>query len=166
MIIAISGKAESGKTHTANILKNLIPNSEIIPLASTLKEIAKNAGWTGEKDEKGRTFLQELGRVIKNYNGLDFFARKLLEKADLSKTIIVDDLRMPEELKAFQKHPLITIRVERPFYENSLTPEQRKDRSETGLDNADFDYTLWNNGTEIYDVIVKDFYRENLISCP
>lgn len=173
-IIAISGKAESGKTYTANILKDLIPNSTILPLASSLKEIAKQAGWNGVKDEAGRTFLQKLAGIIKEYKGLGFFAEKLVEYAGTLKyadTIIVDDLRMPEELAVFEtfcaENPnvyLTTIRVERPCFENSLTPEQRADRSETGLDDAKFKYTLVNHGDKAYKTQVEIFHDAHIKS--
>ena len=174
-IIAISGKAESGKTYAANILKNIIPNSRILPLASELKRIAREAGWNGEKDEKGRAFLQELGGVLKRYHGMDYFAKMIIEtvkyweKSSDIHTVIVDDLRMPEELKAFSDFcsstpsELVTVRVERPNYENALTPEQREDRSETGLDDVDFAYTLINHGDKSFDVSVADFAKRFVV---
>lgn len=153
MIIAISGKAESGKTYTANIMKDIL-NCKIIPLASTLKEQAKALGWNGEKDEKGRTFLQELGKCVKAYNGADYYAKKLIEKID-DDLVIVDDLRLIEEIDTLKKHDdVFTIRVERPYWVNKLTEEQRKDISEVGLDFYDFDMTLTND--ENYDELVKE----------
>ena len=78
-VIAISGKAEHGKTYTCNLLKELYEKQgkkvEIVPLALTLKQQATELGWNGVKDIKGRTFLQDLGKVLKAYHGGDCFAR-------------------------------------------------------------------------------------------
>lgn len=155
IVIAISGKAESGKTYTANIMKDIL-DCKIIPLASTLKEQAKALGWSGEKDEKGRTFLQELGKCIKKYNGADYYAKKLIEKIGDDDFVIIDDLRLIEEIDTIKDafENVLTIRVERPYWLNRLTEEQRKDISEVGLDFYDFDMTLTND--ENYDELVKE----------
>lgn len=146
MVIAISGKAESGKTYTANIIKNMI-GGEIIPLASTLKEQARALGWNGEKDEKGRSFLQALGKCVKAYNGSDYYAKKLIERMDKDKTYIIDDLRLIEEIDTLKEAftDIVTIRVTRLNHKNKLTEEQRNDISETGLDDYKFDINLTND---------------------
>ena len=80
---------------------------------------------------------------------------------------VITDMRFPNELKAVKKKG-ITIRVNRPggAYKsdlpNTATPLEHAERgkeiynhiSETALDNAEFDYTIDNNGT-IEELIEK-----------
>lgn len=156
-IIAISGKAESGKSYTANIIKEVLEHKgysvAIIPLAFYLKKEARQMGWNDEKDTKGRTFLQSLGKTMKAYHGMDYYAKKTISLAETLNYdfTIIDDLRLIEEVNALKGHNLITIRINRPYHENKLTPEQRKDISETGLDDYIFDYSFDNSGTEAFD---------------
>jgi hypothetical protein len=82
---------------------------------------------------------------------------------------IITDMRFPNELKAVKDREGITIRVNRPCktcgtYEGKYcsNPYHLHDKhaSETALDNAEFDYTIENNGT-VEDLVEK--VREILI---
>jgi len=99
-LVGICGRIESGKSTTANILKDLIPNSGIIPLAGELKRLARLVGWDGKKDDRGRRLLQVLGNdVIRDCVDEDYFIkahRKYCIEAGVN-TIIVDDVRYPNE---------------------------------------------------------------------
>lgn len=177
-VIGISGKAEHGKTYTCNILRELYEEQgkkvEIVPLALILKEYAFDLGWDGQKDSKGRTLLQDLGKVLKSYHGGDCFARWAYQKAlekDLD-IMLVDDMRMLDEVEFFKLMAKTSdtslddfklYRVIRKDYENSLTEEQRNDISETALDNYDFDLYLQNNGTRDYDNFIIELFDEGII---
>ena len=65
-VILISGKAEAGKTTTANFIKEYLVNHQarpmLIPYGNYVKTTAKELlEWNGKKDEKGRELLQWWG---------------------------------------------------------------------------------------------------------
>ena len=68
-LILISGKAENGKTLTANILQDNLESLGykvvITRYAYYLKDLAvRYCGWDGKKDNNGRELLQQLGTDI------------------------------------------------------------------------------------------------------
>ena len=171
-IILLAGKAESGKTYTAEIMQKELSQSglsvRIVPLALGLKLQARELGWNGNKDAKGRTFLQDLGKLMKTYHGKDYYAKKTIGKistlSPFMDVIIVDDVRFPEEYKAFKGFNTSFVKIERPNHENKLSPKQRKDISETALDDfKGFDEIFTNSGKKDYDEIVKDYVKKSLL---
>jgi hypothetical protein len=140
-VILFSGKAQAGKTTSANLLKGLIETNytlrvEKIALADPIKLTAYDFyGWDGVKDEPGRRLLQEIGDAARNYNE-DIFCEKL-ENSSLSlfppHFILIDDWRYPNEAEYFKRnflYEVTTIRIER---EQLLTGEVSKHRSENSL---------------------------------
>lgn len=167
-VILLSGKAEHGKTTAAEQIVNKLKNAKIVPLAKKMKEQAMMIGWDGKKDEKGRKLLQEISWPIKHYHGVDIYAKWCYEQALGLDYLIVDDCRMMAEVDYFKKllsentiDDLKIIRIVRPNYTSSLTPEQLKDVSETELDNYNFDYYVINDetpeelGLKMLDIIKK-----------
>jgi len=94
--------------------------------------------------------------------------------------IIFTDMRFPNELKAIKDRGGITIRVNRPYeiVDNTikdgrftaipLTDAQMFSEthpSETSLDSAEFDYTIWNNEgiPELINEVRLILQKENLI---
>ena len=77
MIFLISGKAESGKSTLAKYLTTEIANanyaSYCIPFAGAVKKIAKEMGWDGNKDEKGRNLLQFIHNTTNSSNRVVYF---------------------------------------------------------------------------------------------
>lgn len=154
-VVLISGKAAHGKTFAAtHALPHLPGKVEIMPLAGILKEQARMLGWNGEKDEKGRSLLQQLSWPVKNYHGEDYYARVVYKNAcehnlDI---LLIDDCRMLAEVNYFKSllnegkiDDLKIIRVVRPGYMSALTEEQLNDISETQLDNYSFDAVVYND---------------------
>ena len=79
----------------------------------------------------------------------------------LNNAWIFTDVRFPNELEAIKKRAGITIRVNRAWVDKKKEHQVLKEHSsETALDNAEFDYTVENNGT-IEDLVNK--VREILI---
>lgn len=158
-IILISGKAEHGKTTAANCMKDILEKNgykvTITRYAKYLKEIAADyCGWNGEKDEAGRTLLQQLGTEVirQKLNKPEFHVGRICEDIEIASDyvdfVIIDDVRYPNEIyypvAKFGKEKVYIYRVNRlnedgtPF-ENSLSEEQRNHLSETALDNFPFD---------------------------
>ena len=70
-IIGLAGRARSGKDTIANYLvKNY--GFKQFAFAEHLKNVAEVAGWDGLKDIRGRILLQELGDVLRHYDGSIF----------------------------------------------------------------------------------------------
>ena len=155
-IILISGKAEAGKTTTANMLKKYYEKNgkkvAVVPYGQYVKDTAKLLwGWDGQKDKKGRQLLQWWGTDIVREKDENFWVNQVINLAtlvdDLVDYFIVDDCRFPNEIQAWKNNEkfsknITTIRVERPGHENGLTSEQRLHPSETELDDYVFDITI------------------------
>lgn len=167
--IFLSGKAESGKTTSANILKEEFEKAGyrvlLISFADYLKFVAKKYfGWDGKKDINGRTLLQKIGTDVVRKRQPDFWsdtvARFINVFQDDFDFFIADDTRFSEEVNCLKTYylPSKTVRVERLNFENHLTPEQRLHESETALDNIKFDYVITSeSGIDNLSVEVKKF---------
>lgn len=161
-IILISGKAEAGKTTTANIIKEHLQNDHfpeynvaIVPYGQYVKDTAKMLwGWNGKKDEAGRNLLQWWGTDVVRAQDEYFWVNTVICLSDVMQYhfdyLIVDDCRFPNEIEPWKSiyEDVTTIRVERPGHENCLTPEQRMHPSETSLDDYEFDVTLTATDTD------------------
>lgn len=160
-IFAFSAKAMSGKTTFTNFLVKNIKGKRVVisPMAKRLKEQAKDIGWDGQKDEKGRTLLQELSWPIKHYYGMHIYAKWAIDDAlrENPDIILIDDLRMLEEVRYLkslenEKHQYIDfkvriIRLENPNCKSILTAKQLADVSETEMDTyTEFDERIMNDG--------------------
>lgn len=174
-IILISGKAEHGKSTLATMLQgSLAKQGEKvlrIAFADQVKFMAtKYFNWNGKKDEEGRKLLQWLGTDYVRERDEDFWARIVFEFVTVFQEqhsyVIIDDWRFVNEEVIFRFSPFETfsLRVVRPDFENSLTEEQRIHRSEVGLDNHHFDYTIYNtdlgNLQDLANRLCSDFRDE------
>lgn len=157
-VITISGKARSGKTTIANALKEKLElqgmRVKIVNFADYLKMILKEYyGWNGEKDEKGRKLLQEVGTDIMRKNNENIWVRVIIEllKAfgDTVDVVIIPDTRFKNEIVMLRDCPIIegpfTVRVEREGDYSDLTEEQKRHPSETALDDWKFDLIVKND---------------------
>ena len=83
-IFVISGKANSGKDTTAEIIDNQIMLKGLkvvnLQISSYIKMYAsKISGWDGSEDTKPRTLLQELGTsIIREKIDNEFFIKRLI----------------------------------------------------------------------------------------
>jgi hypothetical protein len=159
-VVLLAGKAESGKSLAAKIIKEELENlghtALIMSFAGYLKFIAKQYyGWDGKKNDEGRTLLQYLGTDVVRKKNPNFWAKTVFNfivtfdgEFDY---FIIDDCRFPEELDIFHNHDpfcYTSIRIERLNHENSLSPSQRLHPSETSLDNRMLDVKLCSSSGE------------------
>ena len=152
-VIILSGKAGSGKSMTANIIKNKINKKTIIiSYASYLKEYAKNIiGWDLNEDNKPRTFLQEIGDLVKTIDS-KFLINRIIEDIEVYKkyfdVIIVSDARFVDEIELIKsKYDSVVIRIN--GHENNLTPIEQQHNTEISLDNYNnYDYVIDNTKTK------------------
>lgn len=170
-IITLSGKAEHGKDLTAMIMQDKLQDMGydvcIIHMADYLKYIAKQFyGWDGTKDLKGRTLLQRLGtEKVRNINP-NFWVNTVLEFIKVFEKdfnyFLIPDCRFTNEIETFKNEGFRTValHIERLYYENHLTPEQRLHPSETSLDDYKFDYYIKTvSGTEYLKLEVDKFIK-------
>lgn len=157
-VYLIIGKARNGKDTVASNAMEILAKQGIkskhMSFAKLLKEQAKELGWNGEKDDAGRTLLQHLGDVMKEYHGKSYYARYVLGQilSDLDNSVyFITDCRFKTELELFKTCPAIdatTIRVVRPNFISDLSEEQQHHISEIDLDDAVEDVLIENDSTE------------------
>jgi hypothetical protein len=152
-IITIGGQARHGKDSTASIMKGYFEKQNkkclIIKNGDYLKFIAKEYnGWDGNKDEIGRTLLQTLGTEEARDNNPDIWVNVLIEfvKAFGRKYdyILIPDFRYPNESTRFTEEGfnVFSVWVHRKNFDNGLTEDQKKHRSETSLLDYKFDHIV------------------------
>jgi len=144
MIIGISGKAQSGKD-TAGLYLTGCQGFTRVASADALKRIAmRTFNWDGQKDERGRKFLQDLATAVRNYDP-DFWIKITLQEIEnrsLAKDFVITDVRYKNEANLLKEKGAILIRIEREGIKKYDHP------SETELDDYEgFDYRIYNNGT-------------------
>lgn len=147
MIVLISGYAGSGKDTFAKFLQEYLQDCEILHFADPIKECAaKYFCWDGNKDEKGRRLLQQLGRVGREYQK-DIWVLKLIERmVENKKFYIVPDWRFKNEFKLlvekYGRWNIVAVRVIRDGI------KILDDISEHDLDDfKSYDYIVFNDST-------------------
>jgi dephospho-CoA kinase len=90
--IAFCGRMRHGKTTAANYLIDHQGFTRV-SFATPIKDAAKRLGWNGKKDDKGRTFLQHLGDVIREYDEI-FLIDEMVKHARSTTLVVCDDARL------------------------------------------------------------------------
>lgn len=180
-IIAISGKAGSGKDYYARAIQAYLKQQKgervcIIAFADILKyTLSKYFGWDGKKDNNGREMLQRYGTELREKNSPDCWANITCNLIEYMKseydTFIIPDVRFERELLTlklrFDKvYPIRICRFDTERMENGglevlgfhneLNEEQRAHSSEIDLDFYDnwfaIFYNYTNTGFTFYNV--------------
>ncbi len=111
--IGLIGLAGSGKDTAADALEK---THYRYAFAGRLKSIARLFGWDGQKDERGRALLQELGMAGRKYdqdiwvNGI----KRLLGPEVLKSKLVFTDVRFQNEADYVREHGGIVVRIVRP----------------------------------------------------
>jgi hypothetical protein len=154
--VAFGGRMQVGKTTAARHLEER-HGFVRMALADPIKEIARDMGWDGAKDARGRRLLQEVGDVGRRYDPavwLDRLAARIEAAGD--RRVVVDDVRLGPEVERLRALGFRLARVDRPAAAGAgaLGPgsPQRDHATETGLEGAAFDRVIDNSGTfeELY----------------
>jgi len=151
-IIALSGKMGTGKTTLANLICSLVPCSQRVSFADTLREeVAEHFGFDlefvrstafkfhsfriGARTLTGRELLQWWGTEIRRKANPDYWIEKMalmLDSCD-APLIVVDDVRFFGEAFFIQEDGSSLYRLD-PFPGWNPGPNSGHD-SETALDN-------------------------------
>lgn len=171
-IICISGKAGSGKDTAANFLKESLEADFkkviITHYADLLKFIAeKYFEWDGNKDEVGRSLLQNLGTGSFRKRDPDFWIKFIARILDLFPDnwdyVIIADARYPNEMYYWKEHgyDCVTVKITAEFGQDGdwgkshgLTEVQKQHSSEALVDGLEADFEINNDGT------LQDFYED------
>lgn len=164
--ITISGKAGHGKdTFAGNLKKNLELKGYkvcVFHYADYIKMIAKEIySWDGEKNDLGRSILQNLGDKLRAKNSrviIDELIKILQLVQEDFDFALIPDARFPIEIEALKEFWTTTsVYINRVNYENKLTSNQRKHITETAMDSYIYDFN--------YDVLENVFldYSDQLI---
>ena len=163
-IVAVAGKAGSGKdtffslaTDTLFGLDSIFISTQRFAFGDKVKEVAFKMGWDGAKDENGRTGLQLIGDGARNLFDKQVWIRKTLKdivdcctdeeiRTKDSMVVFVTDCRYPNEILSLKAlscamgWECYSVYISRNI-DNGLTEEQKKNSSESSLDeyvNSDF----------------------------
>lgn len=159
MIVLIGGRAGEGKSTFTRfcgeyLLREKNIGSVIVPFARMVKETAFVMGWDGEKDDKGRKLLQEVGKIGREYD-LDLWANHAIDfikdcDGQGFEYYFIDDWRFPNESKVIVEHfsPTLKVRMRRPEESHTLFGTALyNDVSEASLSDEDsyYDYVIKNS---------------------
>lgn len=154
-IFITNGMARSGKDTFAEYLNDFVPTLKYSSI-DKVKDIAKQCGWDGTKDEKSRKFLSDLKVLTSQFNDMPFQAIKTVVeqfKEDKEKRILLIDIREPTEIEKVKKtFNAKTILIKRNSVKNITS-----NMADANVFNYKYDYIIENNGTldEFYWTVYK-----------
>ena len=162
-IFITNGMARSGKDTFAEYLNDFVPTLKYSSI-DKVKDIAKQCGWDGTKDEKSRKFLSDLKILTSKVNNMPFRAIKTTVdqfKEDKEKRILLIDIREPKEIeKAKKAFGAKTILIKRNDVK-SITSNM----ADAGVFDYDYDFIIENNGTlDDFYWTVYNFAKENILN--
>ena len=109
--IGLIGLAGSGKDTAAQALYEL--GYTRAAFADELKFLARKFGWTGEKDERGRALLQDLGMAARRHDPYHWIA--YIEKWTGHRNhVVYTDVRFQNEADYIRGKGGIIVRIVRP----------------------------------------------------
>lgn len=146
MIFIVNGKPRAGKDTFAQILNEYMDVYKYSSVTK-VKEIAKQCGWTGAKEERDRKFLHELKMLTSAYSDMSYndVIKEIdkFNKGELNADIFVVDVREPEEIDRLVKATkAFTI-----FIENNRVPSITSNAADANVENYKYDFVIQNNGT-------------------
>jgi hypothetical protein len=109
--IGLIGLAGSGKDTAAKALYNL--DYSRAAFADELKHLARSFGWRGEKDERGRALLQDLGMAARKFDP-HFWIHYVDKWIGHKKYVVYTDVRFQNEADYVRGKNGIIVRIVRP----------------------------------------------------
>lgn len=160
-IVILNGSGRVGKDTFVNFIKENYPFGKVINVSTIdcVKRAARELGWDGIKDEKGREFLSELKFFANKYFPISINTIRDAINQNPRASIIFVHCREPKEIdKIKEEFDVKTILVKSDRVE---VPNNYSDQS---VNNYEYDYIIDNNGT-LYDLekTAKKFITEVLL---
>lgn len=167
-VILISGKAGSGKDTFSTMLKLKLERQNYKVLTLHFADLVKTYAymyfnWNGEKNEAGRSLLQNIGNNTFRQFDANYWARITAECAAVMGKyfnydfILIPDTRYPNEIQVVKQYnpEVYCYRINRfdeygrRWINPNLTYEQRHNESEIALDDYQyFDAEIYNSNLE------------------
>ena len=156
VVIAFAGRKGHGKDYCAHIVSEKY-GAKRVSFADPIKEMAGNVFfWDGNKDKKGRKFLQLLGTEVGRCYNERIWIDKALDKMRKHDMVVNTDLRFNHEAEALEEldRKVVVIRVEKLdgwrmkwdkfkwVFKCKLGLEHS---SEKGIDEKYIDYVVYND---------------------
>jgi hypothetical protein len=110
--IGLTGYIGAGKSTAATELEITFPDYYIGAFATHVKASAKDMGWDGKKDERGRQFLRAIGAAGREYDE-DLWIKIETRNYHEDIPVIFDDVRYPNEAAFIRARGGIIIEVRR-----------------------------------------------------
>lgn len=118
-------------------------------LADPIKDIARQGfGWDGQKDERGRRLLQDLGTAGRAYDPALWLRR--FDEWFLSHgegPVVVDDVRLLNEVVHLERLGFLSVLIVRESSAARPVDSLGEHETETELDRAKLDLVIVNSGT-------------------
>ncbi len=161
-IYLIGGKAKHGKDTFSSFLKEVYENHGkkiiVTQYSKYIKYYAREmTGWDLSEETKPRELLQKLGTDIirEKLKKDDLFINRMIDDIDIFSyfydAIIISDVRFKKEIDDLRKvfPDAIAMHINRPNFDNGLTEEQKKHKTEIDLDDYNkFDEEIVNTTFE------------------
>lgn len=157
LVFIVNGKPRAGKDTFAEILNRYMVVYKYSAVTK-VKEIAKQCGWTGAKEERDRKFLHDLKMLTSGYSDLSYNdvvnQIRLYQCGAIEADVMLVDVREPEDIKRLTElKGVFTV-----FIQNDNVPAITSNAADANVENYDYDYTIQNNGTlEEYEDNIKLF---------
>lgn len=141
LVYVINGVGGSGKSTFVSILSELHPSIKEISTVDKVKEVAKLAGWDGEKDDRGRRFLADIKDAMDAYDNLSWKNVDKVIEADPYHIYFIN-ARSDYDIDYFkQRWNARTVLIERPG-----TPLIFSNHADAGVMGYDYDVSICNDG--------------------
>lgn len=142
-IVGLTGYAGAGKDEVGKCF--VAAGYRRVAFADALKTTARKLGWDGNKDDRGRRFLQLLGeamRVLDPEYWIKQAARAMSRPLAAGNCFVITDVRYVNEAEWIRKNGGVIIRVVRPL----LGPANNH-VSELEMEAYNCDASIYNDGT-------------------
>ncbi len=170
-LVLIAGKARSGKTLAAYLLKEEIlkRNQKVVitEYSKYIKMFAKELlGWDGIREPKPRKFLQDFGTYVRHESqNPNYFINRMKDDLEIYQhfvdVVIISDVRLQEEIEGMKEYHPITIHVVNDQNTYDLSKEEASHETEHALENyQNFDYSIKNKTESEMKEILKDIVKK------
>ena len=161
-IIIINGSGGVGKDTFCEMVDKVSGyQCDIYSSVQFVKELAKECGWNGAKEEKDRKFLSDLKDLLTEYNDLPF--KKVCEEIDsfldCENTILLFiHIREPKEIqKVVDKYPQVKTILISSMRVDHIT----SNHADAEVFNYEYDYYIHNDGSlDCLKEMAETFYRQ------
>lgn len=121
-----------------------------------VKTAAKNIGWNGEKDEKGRKFLSDIKMALSDYNDSPFKHIENQVEAFRRESyygVLFIDVREPEEIERAKKE----FGAQTILITSDRVEQVTSNMADAGVHEYQYDIIIENNGTleDLFDSAIK-----------